>query len=215
MAFKFNIKDWYLYFGIIGFIIFVILICFIKSYFKRITNINMLPKNIRGIILRGIVKSIPDGDGFRFFHIPFFRSKDGGKNRKNWLPIRIAGIDAPEMACFGNVGQKGAKEAKEFLKYLIFGKMVKIKILKLERYDRLLCRVYIIKGLRSQDLAVKMLKKGHACVYIGSDAEYDGKYEKYCKLEKIAKKQKIGMWKYNQISPMEYKKNLRQKNGIK
>ncbi|KAF7698671.1 putative endonuclease LCL3 [Cucumispora dikerogammari] len=195
-------------------ILFILLIYYIiKTCIKQITNVKMLPLNIKNIILKGKVKKVPDGDGFSFYHIPLFNIKNNTEyNKKNWLPIRITGIDAPEMPSFGNKGQLGALESKLFLEDLLLNKKVRVKLLKRDRYGRLLCRVYLIKWFKYKDVGAYMLRKGFACVYTGSDAVYAGKLAYYRKLEKEAKRRKLGMWQYNQISPMEYKRLLWIKN---
>lgn len=198
--------------AIFGFIIPFLFIFIVLYYLlRRITNESMLPQNIKGMTLRGIVKRIPDGDGFKFYHVPCFRSKKCNDKTK-WLSIRIAGIDAPETPSFGNPGQKGAQESKNFLSKLILEKRVKLKLIKRERYNRLLCVVSVIGFCRNKDVGSVMLKNGHACVYEGRDAEYDIYEKKYRKIEKKAKEKKLGMWQFNQPSPMEYKKLIREKN---
>lgn len=178
---------------------------------KRYRNTQSLPSNFQNKILTGIVFKVNDGDGFRFYHTK--NSISSNMNYSNTLKIRIAGVDAPEMSYFGKPEQKGAKEAKIFLKKLLENRKVSIKILSIDRYKRLVCRVTIeINSLfygSEQDVASVLLKVGHACVYEGSDAVYDSKKNLYLQLEKIAKNKKLGIWKYkNYESPMEFKKRI-------
>ncbi|EPR78275.1 hypothetical protein SLOPH_2662 [Spraguea lophii 42_110] len=191
-------------------IVILLLYIFYKN-FRRITSVSDLPSNMYGIYLTGIVTYIPDGDTFRFYHTPLFRSSTLRFGIKT-LNIRIAGMDAPEGKYFGGEGQPLHNKSQKFLSDLIHLNKVKIKLLKTDRYNRILAVVYITKWLFKVNVAYKMLEKGMACVYIGSDAVYDNKKEKYIKKENIAKRKKLGIWGLkNYESPMDYKKRMRAK----
>ena len=53
------------------------------------------------------------------------------------LSIRIAGVDAPEMAHFGNPAQPYAKEAFDWLTKEVTGKRVKVQLLRKDQYNRI------------------------------------------------------------------------------
>jgi endonuclease YncB( thermonuclease family) len=60
------------------------------------------------------------------------------------LHIRIAGIDAPECAHFGNPAQPFSKEALEWLKEYVNGRTVTIRMFDLDRYLGLIDRYWIL-----------------------------------------------------------------------
>lgn len=78
--------------------------------------------------LSGYIAGVPDGDGLRIYHQPRSDSiltgclAPGKPNfkrldlRNETISVRLAGVDAPEMAHFGNAEQPYAKEAVNFLK---------------------------------------------------------------------------------------------------
>jgi endonuclease YncB( thermonuclease family) len=52
------------------------------------------------------------------------------------LNIRLAGIDSPEGAAFGQPGQPFHTEAKKFLSELTRNRTVRVKLLRLDQYNR-------------------------------------------------------------------------------
>ena len=50
------------------------------------------------------------------------------------LNIRLAGIDSPEGAAFGNPGQPFHAEAKAFLAKLTKDRIVRVRLLRLDQY---------------------------------------------------------------------------------
>jgi micrococcal nuclease len=101
---------------------------------------------------RAIVVSVYDGDtiradidlGFGFW----------AKRR----PLRLKGIDAPEMR--GDTLEAG-RAARDFLRSLVFGKEVVIETFSAGKYGRWLADVYV-EGRHANDL---MLVAGHARLY--------------------------------------------------
>lgn len=198
-----------IFFAGIGFFIF-----FIYKMFRRISSIEDFPTDYVGMMLTGIVTSVPDGDGFSFFHTPWFRSESYSRSDRK-LPIRLTGIDAPEMR--GNIpGQPFAEESKRYLNKLIWKKKVDIRIVGTDQYNRVLAFAYLrhisfIPGWRfGVNINFQMIKEGLACVYTGRDAKYDGNQEKLMELEETAKRKRLGMWKFNNtVTPMQHKRNHR------
>lgn len=175
---------------------------------QRIESVDMLPRNCNGMVLSGIVTYVSDGDTFKFYHTPMFRFNNIKKNNKT-LSIRLYGIDAPELSHFGKPEQPLAKEAKKALSDLILLKKIKIKILAVDRYSRVIAIAY--KGFfRKINISHKMVEMGMACVYEGRDSIYDGKENILRELESEAMSKKIGIWGLpNYESPMSFKKRIK------
>jgi len=123
--------------GLIGFGIFRVTRRFAtidqvpQAYFLK-------PKKLSGVALR-----VGDADGFRFYHTPWFRgvptaeqARTRGFMGENTISIRLAGVDAPEMAHFGGKSQPFSTEAKQYLEQLVLGKRVTIQILQRDQYSR-------------------------------------------------------------------------------
>lgn len=173
---------------------------------RRISHIEDLPRDCVGMRLSGIATSVSDGDGFRFFHTPWFRRRAftpvDGK-----LYVRLSGIDAPEVRHFHMPEQAFAKESKEYLRKLVLNRKVRIKIVGIDRYNRVLAIVHVPGWFFGTNVNLRMVESGHACVYTGKDAIYD-RYEKAMRdAEAKAMEDKRGMWKFpDVVTPMEYKR---------
>jgi micrococcal nuclease len=61
------------------------------------------------------------------------------------FPVRLNGIDAPEMRGKNEDEKRMAKRAQEALSEKVMDKFVHLKDVKTEKYGRLLCEVYIDK----------------------------------------------------------------------
>lgn len=123
--------------------------------------------------------------------------------------IRIAGIDAPEMAHFGRPSQPFSQDAYDFLNLFVLHKRIRAYVYKRDQYDRAVATVYVRKWLIKRDVGLQMLKRGLAAVYEAkSGSEFGGLEAKYRSTEKWAKSRKKGMWggdKRNYESPRDYK----------
>lgn len=124
--------------------------------------------------------------------------------------LRIFGIDTPEIK--KSNGEKLAlkenyygQKAKQELIRLLKWKEIKIKILKIDKYQR---KVVILKNHQNIDVAMQLLKKGLARVKYVSLYKYskpywivDDKlieyYYKMVNLENEARKLNLGIWKEN------------------
>ncbi|MDA3056455.1 thermonuclease family protein [Campylobacter sp. CN_NA1] len=95
----------------------------------------------------------------------------------NRFIIRFYGIDAPEIK------QPFGKKSREFLAKKISGKRVKIQIKNKDKYRRILG----IVTYRKKDINAEMVKNGYAW-------SYDKFSKKYKKLERVAKREKVGLW---------------------
>ena len=123
--------------------------------------------------------------------------------------IRLAGIDAPEMAHFGRPEQPGGKEALDWLNKYLLGKRVRAYVYRKDQYDRAVATVYVWNWLLRRDVGLQMLRKGLATVYEAkSGAEFGAVEKKYRSVEEWAKRKRKGIWagkRGNFESPREYK----------
>merc|ERR1712196_633214 len=94
-----------------------------KSYFKTKQIIN------------GNVVKVIDGDTIRMKYLRFPWSSPhlnkGELLSENTLIIRLAGVDAPETAKFGNPGQELGDEVTDFVKKEILSSNIKVKLLSI------------------------------------------------------------------------------------
>lgn len=184
-----------------------------KIFLRRIPNANHIRQEVfRKRSIFGKVTSVGDGDNFRLFHTPGGRLAGWG-----WLPfrkvptkreeltsktihVRIAGIDAPELAHFGRPAQPFGQEALEFLTGYIKGRSVRAHIYRRDQYERVVGTVYMRKwGILRKDVGLEMLKRGLATVYEAKfGAEFGDREAEYRAAEQKAKERKVGMWAQQQ-----------------
>jgi endonuclease YncB( thermonuclease family) len=167
-----------------------------------------------------VVKVI-DGDTVRVRHrrFPFSSGAlSSGKNRKKLsvetISVRLAAVDAPETAKFGNAGQPFAQEASDFVAAKVFGQKVRVKILSKDQYGRVVGTVSFREGflkLSSSDLSMRLLEEGLATMYKGGGAQYDGRKIVYQTTEANAKRRGKGLWSCKKVmeSPAEYKRKIK------
>ena len=136
------------------------------------------------IAWEGKVVGISDGDTITVLH--------EGRGEK----IRLYGIDAPESH------QDFGKRAKQFVSNQVFGKIVEVDPITIDRYGRTVSMVVFGIG---QNLSEELITAGFAWVY--------GKYctAKICrdwqKKEQEARGQGAGLWSQaNPIAPWEFRK---------
>ncbi|KAI1266853.1 SNase-domain-containing protein [Xylariaceae sp. FL1019] len=194
-----------------------------RSYLRRIPGaVYVQPGFYRKRSLFGKVTSVGDGDNFHLFHTPGGHLAGWGwlrtvpskraelKNRT--IPIRLAGIDAPEGAHFGKPAQPFSAEALKWLSDYVLGRRVRAKIYKRDQYDRIVATVYVRRFLFRRDVGLEMLKTGLATTYEAkSGAEFGGLEEKYKAAEVKAKAKRRGIWsgKPDQFeSPRDYKTRI-------
>ena len=182
---------------------------FYKRYLRRIPNVKHIkPEELRTRSIFGKVTSVGDGDNFRIFHTPGGRLAGWG-----WLPgrtvpteskelkdktlhLRIAGIDAPELAHFGRPAQPYGQEALEFLTQYVGNKRVRAYIYRKDQYDRVVGTAWVRKWGIRRDVGLEMLKRGLATVYEAKyGSEFGNKEEQYRQAEQKARQKRIGMWK--------------------
>lgn len=180
------------------------------SHFRRIRQATYItPDFLHKRSIFGYVTSVGDGDGLRLYHTP------GGRlTGWNWLPgrrvsqfkrqelkdetinVRIAGIDAPEMAHFGRPEQPYGREALEALRKLVLGRFVRVRPLHRDQFERVVSTVSVRKwGFFNRDVGLTMLRQGLATVYEAKVfAEFGGHESKYRAAEQKAKDKGVGMW---------------------
>ena len=143
-----------------------------------------------------------------------------------------------KLAKFGNPSMPFGDEAKEFTRKLVDHKVVRIKLLRKDQYNRVVAKV-TIKGFlpfTKKDVTLQLAERGLATLYTGGGAEYDvrrillvrghftflthqsmdlilqGKRELIEKKIDEAKRRKKGVWKNGSKfeTPAEFKRKAKQ-----
>lgn len=181
-------------------------------------------------VLNGDIVKIVDGDTYRFRHKPQLLFGLGadfkGPLSEHTLMVRLAAVDTPEIAKFGNKAQPYAQEAKDFASLRLSGRSVQVKLLSRDQYGRVVARVRYKQPIslpfgipspsvfvRSADFSEELLREGLGVVYRQGGAQYDSDLDKFNALESQAIQERKGIWskgKDNADLPSEYKKNLRE-----
>lgn len=118
------------------------------------------------------------------------------------IPIRIAGIDAPEGAHFGRPSQPGSAEALQWLHARLLHRAVRARIYKRDQYERVVATVYAprLGGLvpgAGADVGLEMVRRGLATAYDAkSGAEFGGPVmeARYRAEEAEARRKGLGLW---------------------
>ena len=126
------------------------------------------------------------------------------------IHVRLAGIDAPELAHFGRPSQPYAQEALDWLTAYVLGRRVRTYVYKADQYSRVVGTAYVWKWLLRRDISLQMLKAGYATVYEAKSGVEFGRAEEgqYRRAEWWAKTKRKGMWagkKGDYESPRDYK----------
>lgn len=133
--------------------------------------------------LSGKVIGISDGDTITIL-------KD-----KTQMKIRLYGIDAPEKS------QAFGTKSKQYLSDLIFGKEVRVKTYRNDRYGRTLGEIYVGEGRLSVN--AEMVKAGFAWWY----QKYTPERLDLKALEDEARKERRGLWADpHAIPPWEFRR---------
>jgi endonuclease YncB( thermonuclease family) len=154
---------------------------------RRIATVSQLPPSAiaNHQTLFGKAVSVGDADNFRLYHTPGGRLLGWGwlrsvpETRKELskagtVHVRLAGIDAPEGAHFGNQAQPYAVEAQTWLTNYVLGRRVRVKLLARDRYERVVCSVKIWRWGIRRDVSLEMVKAGWAEMYDNAGAQYGG-----------------------------------------
>ncbi|OQD84297.1 hypothetical protein PENANT_c013G06271 [Penicillium antarcticum] len=138
------------------------------------------------------------------------------------IHIRLAGIDAPELAHFGRPEQPFARDAHTWLTNYLTSKRVRALVHRQDQYSRVVASVYVRRAFdfppfRRRDVSYEMLRRGLATVYeakVGSEFGGEKMEKKYRRAEWWAKKRAKGLWRdYKAVggnweSPREYKNRM-------
>jgi len=165
------------------------------------------------MILRGRAVHVSDGDTFKMMP----RSRFGAPMLTDPIVVRVAGIDAPETAKFGNPGQPKSEEAKQFVMDRLLDKPVKIQLLSCDQYRRYVCQVWYSSWIPFWwvQLNIQLVSNGLASVYEQSGAEYGVKGEKehLLKIQDKARSLRRGIWDTNFVeTPNKFKERLRRES---
>ncbi len=152
--------------------------------------------------IRAIVKQVTDGDTMKVRHVPGNREeKFTGPLKYHTVIVRIAAVDAPEIAKQGKEGQPYSQESKTFVESKLLNKEVKVKLLSRDQYGRVIGLVKFKEGgifgffRKEKDLSEELLKRGLATVYRQGGGQYDGSIKRWESIEEEAIKRRKGMWK--------------------
>lgn len=90
-----------------------------------------------------------------------------------------------------------------------------VQLHSMDQYSRAVCTVYVRKGILrlKKNVSYELVKAGHAVVYRGFGAEYNGILKKLENAEAQARIRKKGMWSATNkrvVSPEEYKRALKE-----
>ena len=173
--------------------------------------------------IKGVVVKVTDGDTFRIRHVANGHSVSefDGKFTEHSIAIRIAAVDAPELAKQGNAGQEFGAAAKEFTTKALMGKRVTVKLLSKDQYGRVLGLVrYRDNTLlpnfmcSKKDLSEQLLRNGLAVVYRSGGAQYAGSIQRWNAIEQEAISARRGLWKHGAKKadlPSDFKRRSREK----
>ncbi|KAK0723985.1 hypothetical protein B0T21DRAFT_372942 [Apiosordaria backusii] len=212
---------------------------FYQTYLRRIpSSAHVSPRYFHRRSLFGKVTSVGDGDGFHLYHTPGGRLAGWGWLRRvpelkkelkgQTVPIRIAGVDAPEGGHFGRTAQPFAAEAQKFLDSFILNRRVRAYVWRRDQYDRIVATVYVRRPpfFVRKDVSMELVKQGLAATYEAkTGAEFGGpsKEAEYKAAEELARQKGLGMWSLEKgggffnpgkkarelESPMAYKKRMK------
>lgn len=143
--------------------------------------------------VEGIVTKVADGDTITVV------TAEGTK-----LKTRLYGIDAPEIRHGKKPGQPYGEDAKRALAAMILGRRVKLEILDVDRYKRMVGMVY----LNRKNVNEEMVRLGLAWAY----RQYlDTPYaSEFIGAEKEAREKGLGLWKHaNPLPPWEFRRRRR------
>jgi len=134
--------------------------------------------------ITGKVVGVADGDTFTLLR---------GREQ---VRVRLEGIDCPEK------GQPFGTQARTALSDMIFGRELRVEQTDIDRYGRIIGRVYLSDG---RSVNHELLRRGLAWHYkrYSKDAEY-------ARLEEAARKGRIGLWAdVRPVAPWEWRKGQR------
>jgi endonuclease YncB( thermonuclease family) len=119
---------------------------------------------------------------------------------KQQIRVRLAFVDAPEE------GQAFGQRAKQAMSELVFGKDVKLRPHTIDRYGRLVARVFI----DNRDAGLELLKQGLCWVYEKYVGEAAAEIQTgYRDAQQRAQAERAGLWQDpDPVPPWEFRKRL-------
>ncbi|PGH16045.1 hypothetical protein AJ79_02025 [Helicocarpus griseus UAMH5409] len=183
-----------------------------RKYLRRIPAATAIsPTYFRKRSLLGRVTSVGDGDNFRMYHTPGGRLAGWGWLRQvptskrelkdRTIHIRLAGIDAPELAHFGRPAQPFAADAHAWLTTDLLHRRVRAHVYRQDQYGRVIATVYVRRlpffWIR-RDVGLQMLREGLATVYeakSGVEFGSEGAERRYREAEAGARRRGRGLWR--------------------
>lgn len=97
------------------------------------------------------------------------------------IKVRLAGIDAPELA------QSHGREARQAMSALVFGRDVRVEVVDIDRYRRKVARVQV----DDYDVGATLVRDGHAWWY----EQYAPRDAALRRLQDEARGQRRGLWR--------------------
>jgi endonuclease YncB( thermonuclease family) len=138
--------------------------------------------------------------------------------------VRLAGVDAPELAHFGRPAQPFAKKSHAWLTSYLLNRRVRAYVYRRDQYQRVVATVYVRRFLDfpipfcRRDVSAEMLKRGLATIYEAkTGVEFGGskREQRYRDAESRAKASGKGLWwDYQRTggegweSPRQYKNRM-------
>jgi endonuclease YncB( thermonuclease family) len=144
--------------------------------------------------ISGVVTKVIDGDTFHL--LPDISPPSRVRvHRDGTISVRLRGCDAPEK------DQPYGQEAKEHLTSLILMNRVKVQVMDVDRYGRVVGYVF----LNGKNINLEQIKSGYAWAYTEFlDRPYASEFYE---AEKEARKKRLGLWKQsNPLPPWEWRK---------
>ncbi|KNG80964.1 nuclease domain protein [Aspergillus nomiae NRRL 13137] len=188
-----------------------------RRYLRRFPDaVSISPSYFRKRTILGQVTSVATAMVSDYTTHPEEDWRDG-------ISVRLAGVDAPELAHFGRPEQPYAREAHEWLTSYVLNRRVRVLVHRQDQYQRVVASAYVRQALdfpipfRRRDVSYEMLTRGLATVYEAkAGSEFGGPEleRKYREAESIAKRKGTGLWKeYRRNrkgweSPREYKTRM-------
>lgn len=179
-----------------------ILLLLLTTWLAIFTNIHAAHAFIRTV--SGTVTKVSDGDSIQIT-----------TSEQTQLKVRLYGIDAPETPKVnhrtGQVnkpGQPYGEESWKALRNKVMGKQVKLDILDIDKYRRMVGMVW----LNDRNINLEMIREGHAEAFI----EYlKPPYRtQFLEIEKEARTSKRGVWSIPDYErPRGFRKRLKVSGG--
>jgi endonuclease YncB( thermonuclease family) len=131
------------------------------------------------------------------------------------MQIRLAAVDTPETAKFGNPSQPFGDEAKQFLSNALADQNVVATLLHKDQYSRAVCMVQYGSWPFRRCASEELLKAGLGTIYRQTGAVYGDKKDAFERLEAAAKAESLGVWSLGEDAETaaEFKRRIKQERA--